>query len=98
MFCCGLHASAEKISHAHKFKQFFKSLHSGHEAPVFTIDIINNHTVVPSGTDAPDGYSHFKGLAFPGKFITGNNIFIGRLLPDLHSIVKLIIFPQHYFW
>ncbi|SFD84995.1 hypothetical protein SAMN05518672_103503 [Chitinophaga sp. CF118] len=98
IFCCGLHANAEKIRCTQQFKQFSAISHGHHDAPAITIEIINNQTVVPSQTDAPNGNCYFKTYFFTPVVPVSNKILIRRLLPDVHAIVKLLIFPQHIFW
>jgi hypothetical protein len=60
--------------------------------------MIYNHVVSPIRTDAPEAVVHFK-AHFSPTVITGScTTLVRRLLPDVHAIVKLIIFPKHIFW
>jgi hypothetical protein len=98
IFCCGPSANAEKISCAQKGKTFSTTPHGQHTAPEVIIEILYNQAVSSFRTDAPEADVHFKAHFFPPVIAVNGKTLVGRLLPDVHAIVKLIIFPKHIFW
>ncbi len=96
IFCCGLYAKAEKISGTQTFSTTSQVKYHGHsDAPEITIEVISNQAVT---SFRPAGTAHFKDYFLIPVIVSTGGIFVGRLLPDLHAIVKCIIFPQHFFW
>jgi hypothetical protein len=93
-----LQASAAKITRTQEFKKITTLSQQRHQGAVFTVGNISNQTVAPSGNEAPDGNGYFRVYSFSTAVAFNSPIQVIRLLPDLHSIVKLIIFPQHFFW
>jgi hypothetical protein len=96
IFCCGLHANAEKISSTQTFSTSSQvRWHGYHAATEMTIEVISNQAVTSL---TPAGNVHFKDHFLPPVIVAGSKILVRRLMPDLHAIVKSIIFPQHFFW
>jgi hypothetical protein len=96
VFCCGLHANAEKISGTQIFSTTSQVKYHGlSDAPEISIQIISNQALTPF---RPAGTAHFKDHFLTPVIVSGSGVFVRRLLPDLHAIVKCIIFPQHFFW
>jgi hypothetical protein len=96
VFCCGLTANAEKIRGTQTFSTASQVKYHGHsDAPEITIEIITNQALTSL---RPVATAHFKDHFLIPVIVSGSGIFIRRLLPDLHAIVKCIIFPQHFFW
>jgi hypothetical protein len=96
VFCCGFCAKAEKISGTQTFSTTSQVKYHGHsDAPEITIEIITNQALTPF---RPVANVHFKDHFLTPVIVSGKGIFVRRLLPDLHAIVKCIIFPQHFFW
>ena len=98
IFCCGLKANAEKTGRTQQFSTFSTTSHGHHAAPEMIIEIIHNQAVSPLRTDAPEGDVHFKVHFLPPLTAVSSKILVRRLLPDVHAIVRLIIFPKHIFW
>jgi len=98
IFCCGPKASAEKIRHIQHGSEFSATSHGHHTAHEISIEIIYNQAASPLRTDAPEGAAHFKDHFLPPVVAVSSQTLVRRLLPDVHAIVKLIIFPKHIFW
>lgn len=98
IFCCAPTANAGQISSTQSVREYSITSHGHHAAPETTIEIINNQVISPFRMDTPEGAAHFKTHFFPPVVAVSCNTLIRRLLPDVHAIVKLIIFPKHIFW
>lgn len=68
------------------------------EAPEKLIIIPGNHVISPLKTDDYDGTGAFREY-FPDSITSFTcKVQAARLLPDLHAIIRSLIFPQHIFW
>jgi hypothetical protein len=98
IFFCGAKANAVKIGCTQQGSTFSTTSHGQHTAPELMIEIIYNQAASSFRTDAPEADIHFKTHFFPPVIAVSTKTLVRRLLPDVHAIVKLIIFPKHIFW
>jgi len=63
-----------------------------------TIVDFNNCFSSPNKCVYRPGTGHFSGYFLPRLPLYAAVLSTGRLLADLHAIVKTLIFPKHIFW
>lgn len=63
-----------------------------------TIVECNNIVYTPLKCHSRPGTGHFSAHFLPRQPFLGAQLSTGRLLEDLHAIVRTLIFPKHIFW
>jgi hypothetical protein len=94
LFCCRLSVRAN-VSHTPTPTLRHKAhLH----IPQSTVAPFHQSVTTPYKTDNRDGAGTFR-EHFPIHIATAFcKIYASRLLPDVHAIIRSLIFPQHIFW
>lgn len=108
-FCrAGAHAGKERYGSGSKRKPVTTVLkvishpnpgwHNGTGYLPETIVECNNAVYTPLKCESRPGTGHFSAYFLPRLPLVVALLSTGRLLEDLHAIVRTLIFPKHIFW
>ncbi|MVT12197.1 hypothetical protein [Chitinophaga tropicalis] len=99
LLCGGAKAGAKVNDSVRKtFVSWQKWQERKQDLPERTIETPHNQVVTPIKSESRDGAGTFREYFLPRIPFFLCKVQASRLLPDVHAIIRSLLFPQHIFW